>query len=60
MADPTTPLLARVAKLEADLAELKNRLALLERSVGLAPAPAGEHPVDQRAVREKVTYDWQS
>ncbi|HEV2520517.1 MAG TPA: hypothetical protein VGX00_07905 [Thermoplasmata archaeon] len=57
MAAPSNPTLeARLANLEQQLQELRNRLAALERTL----ASPGEHPVDQSAVRRKVTYDWQS
>ena len=57
MAAPAPPSLeARLANVEQELAALRARLAALER---LLANPA-EHPVDQSAVRRKVTYDWQT
>lgn len=47
---------ARIAQLEHQIAELTQRLSLLERST----RPRDENPVDQKTVREKVVYDWQS
>ena len=46
----------RLSRLEQQLADIRTRLAALERVLG---NPA-EHPADQTTVRTKVTYDWQS
>lgn len=54
--DPT--LAQRLAALEREIASVKARLAALEAAS--RPAVSGEHPTDQQAVRQKVTYDWQS
>ncbi|MCI4353349.1 MAG: hypothetical protein L3K14_08245 [Thermoplasmata archaeon] len=47
---------SRIAQLERQVAELTQRLSLLERST----RPRDENPGDQKTVREKVVYDWQS
>ena len=47
---------ARIAQLEQQVAELTQRLSFLERS----SRPRDENPVDNKTVREKVVYDWQS
>lgn len=46
----------RLRALEREIQALKDRIVDLER----AGAERGEHPVDQRVVRSKVTYDWQA
>lgn len=52
-ADPA--ILERLAQLEQQIAEIRQRLGALERML----ASRSSHPVDQTAVREKVTFDWQ-
>jgi hypothetical protein len=47
---------ARLRALEREIQALKDRIVDLERSA----AERGEHPVDQKVVRSKVTYDWQA
>ncbi|MCI4323180.1 MAG: hypothetical protein L3K03_04055 [Thermoplasmata archaeon] len=56
MSDPNADLRARVDRLESDLRNLLDRLRILERNA----APRAENQSDQRAVQQKVTYDWQS
>lgn len=57
MADPLAPeVAARLRALEREIQALKDRIVDLERSA----AERGEHPVDQKVVRSKVTYDWQA
>lgn len=57
MADPIPPELeARVRALEREIQAIKDRVVDIERSAG----ERGEHPVDQKVVRSKVTYDWQA
>ncbi len=46
----------RIVRLERQLAEVQRRLDALERHL----TQKAEHPVDRTAVREKVTFDWQS
>lgn len=46
----------RLEQLEREVAELRRRLAALERLVGAA----AEHPTDRTVVERKVQYDWQS
>jgi hypothetical protein len=56
--DPTsvTDLQARIDQLLRDVAELRRRVAALERLVGTS----SEHPTDRTVVQGKVSYDWQS
>jgi hypothetical protein len=56
MADPETPLDARVAALEHEVAALRRRIATLEGIIAGLP----EHGVDKSATRGKVVYDWQA
>lgn len=56
MAAAPNDLVTRLAKLEKDLRALSDRVKALELSSGRRP----EHSVDRSAVRDKVTYDWQS
>lgn len=57
MSAPTPdPLSDRIAELERQVRELRARLAALER----ASAPRVDNPADQRTIREKAVYDWQS
>ena len=56
MAASATELAERVRRLELALRELSERVEALERYT----APRAEHPSDRAAVRQKVTYDWQS
>lgn len=56
MSAPTLTVEARLARLEQQLTELRQRLDSLERTL----ATRADHPVDRTAVREKVTFDWQS
>lgn len=46
----------RLDELEAQVQDLKRRVAALERLVG---SSVPEHPVDQSVVQRKVVYDWQ-
>jgi predicted nucleic acid-binding Zn-ribbon protein len=46
----------RIASLEQELKELRQRIAALERLMGAG----SEHPSDQATVRKKVAYDWQA
>lgn len=46
----------RIAQLERQVSELTQRLSLLERGT----RPRNENPGDNKTVREKVVYDWQS
>lgn len=55
-ASPAPDLLTRVAELERQLRDLRARVAQLERG----SAPRKENPDDQSAIRDKVTFDWQS
>ena len=55
MMDELTELRARLERLERTVRELTERLRDLERYT----VPRAEHPSDQAAVRQKVTYDWQ-
>ena len=45
----------RLQQLARELAEIRRRLDELERRI----AQRGDHPTDQRIVREKAVYDWQ-
>ncbi len=57
MADPTSSSLAeRLDRIEKQITEMRRRLADLEKSL----AARADHPGDRTAVREKVTFDWQS
>ncbi len=57
MANPVPPEAeARLRAMEREIQALKDRIVDLERSA----AERGEHPVDQKVVRSKVTYDWQA
>ncbi len=56
MADPTSSLAERLDRIEKQIAEMRRRLADLEKSL----AARADHPGDRTAVREKVTFDWQS
>jgi hypothetical protein len=57
MANPIPPEVeARLRGMEREIQALKDRIVDLERS----SAERGEHPVDQKVVRSKVTYDWQA
>ncbi|MGD0719011.1 MAG: hypothetical protein ABSA15_05500 [Thermoplasmata archaeon] len=47
---------ARLRGMEREIQALKERIVELEKSA----AERGEHPVDQKVVRSKVTYDWQA
>ena len=47
---------ARIARLEADIKDLRARIVALERLVGAG----GLHDYDQATVRRKVEYDWQT
>ncbi|MCI4325776.1 MAG: hypothetical protein L3K00_07875 [Thermoplasmata archaeon] len=66
MATPTNdPTGARLAELERQVSDLRQRLAALEarllQSTGARPLqPREEHPLDRDAVQEKVVFDWQS
>lgn len=54
---PAEPgIVARLDELERQITEIRKRLAQLEHDL----ATRTSHPVDQTAVREKVTFDWQS
>jgi hypothetical protein len=53
---PTADLVARIDLLQKELAELRRRLAALERTVGTS----SEHPIDRTVTQGKVSYDWQS
>lgn len=52
---PEPSLADRLARLEKQLDDLRERVLSLEKAVG----PTGEHAVDRAWVREKTTYDWQ-
>jgi hypothetical protein len=52
----TSDLAARLAQVERELRELRQRVAALERLMGSGE----EHPTDQTTVRQKVSYDWQA
>jgi hypothetical protein len=54
MADPE--LADRLARLERQVDDLRRRLDSIERGL----AVRSDNPVDRTAVREKVTFDWQS
>ncbi len=56
MADPTSPLVDRLDRLEKQIVEMRRRLDAIERSL----TARSDHPGDRTAVREKVTFDWQS
>lgn len=56
MADPTADSDERIALLERQIRELRDRVAALERLMGSGE----EHPTDQTTVRKKVVYDWQA
>jgi hypothetical protein len=57
MAAPSVPdLLAQINQLRQELADLRRRVAALERLVGTG----SEHPTDRSVVQGKVSYDWQS
>jgi hypothetical protein len=56
MTDETEKLRTDLLRLEKLLRDLTERIATLERNSG----PRLEHPTDRAAVRQKVTYDWQS
>ncbi len=57
MAGPSVQQLqARIAELERQVAELRQRLRAYERG----DRPRQENPVDRKTVQEKVVYDWQS
>lgn len=47
---------ARLRAMEREIQALKDRIVELEKYA----AERGEHPVDQKVVRSKVTYDWQA
>ncbi len=55
-ASRASDLAARVAELERQLRDLRSRVAQLERGT----APRKENPDDQSAIRDKVTFDWQT
>lgn len=48
---------ARLAELEKQVRELRNRVTSLERLVGTT---VPEHPADTAVVQKKAVYDWQS
>ncbi|HUJ77432.1 MAG TPA: hypothetical protein VLX64_00345 [Thermoplasmata archaeon] len=57
MPAPDLPeLQARLDQLLREIAELRRRVAALERMVG----STSEHPIDRTVVEGKVSYDWQS
>ncbi len=56
MADQISELRMQIQRLEAKVRELNDRIEILERFTG----PRVENPIDQAAIRQKVTYDWQS
>ncbi|MHB8352272.1 MAG: hypothetical protein ACYDFT_06275 [Thermoplasmata archaeon] len=56
MVDADDPVKARLLQLEMLLKALQTRVEALERQL----APRAEHPSDEVAVRQKVSYDWQS
>ncbi|HZY91808.1 MAG TPA: hypothetical protein VFG07_03410 [Thermoplasmata archaeon] len=56
MAAPDPAILERLARLERLIADLRQRLDAVEKTLG----SRSSHPVDQSAVREKVTFDWQA
>lgn len=53
-ADDAVP--RRLAEIELKLRTLQARIEMLERQL----TPRAEHPSDEVAIRQKVTYDWQS
>ena len=46
----------RLARLEKQVAEIRRRLDEIERNLSIR----SDNPSDRTAVREKVTFDWQS
>jgi hypothetical protein len=56
MNDQLADLKLQIQRLEAKVRELSDRIEILERFTG----PRVENPIDQAAIRQKVTYDWQS
>lgn len=56
MSDDLAELKLQIQRLEARLRDLADRVENLERFTG----PRVENPIDQAAIRQKVTYDWQS
>ncbi len=50
------PVPRRLDEIELKLRTLQARIEMLERQI----APRAEHPSDEVAIRQKVTYDWQS
>lgn len=47
---------ARIEILERQIRNLQERVEVLEKLT----VPRMEHPSDSKAIREKVTYDWQA
>lgn len=57
MGPPSDPAVeARLSALEEQVRRLAERLLLLEQQM----AVRRDHPLDQQAVQQKVTYDWQA
>lgn len=56
MADEVADLKERVRRLELVVRDLTDQIEKLSRYT----IPRAEHPSDNAAIRQKVTYDWQA
>lgn len=56
MGAATPDIAERLARLEKQVAEIRRRLDGIERTLAIR----SDNPSDRTAIREKVTFDWQS